>query len=208
MSYWSLFAWGGAALAVTAFFMKTMIPLRMVALASHLCFLIYGLATGSYYVLLAYGVTLPFNLWRLRQMQRLVSNVRNAADADLAVKWLQPFMKEQAFPAGQVIFRKGDTADQLYYIAKGKVRLPEIDQELSEGHIFGEIGFFSPDHKRSLSALSASGCLLYRIGASEFKQLYYQNPEFGFYIVQLISRRLQDDIERLRLSRAAPASPG
>jgi hypothetical protein len=45
---------------------------------------------------------------------------------------------------------------------------------------------------------------MYKIGASEFKQLYYQNSDFGFYIVQLIARRLSADIERLRVSRAAP----
>ena len=33
-----LFAWLGAALAVTAFFMKTMIPLRIAAMLGHICF--------------------------------------------------------------------------------------------------------------------------------------------------------------------------
>lgn len=200
----ALLAWIGAALAVSAFFMKTMIPLRVMALMSHVCFIIYGLFTGAYYTLLAYGVTLPFNVWRLMQMKRLVANVSSAADADLAVKWLQPFMKEQRVAAGQSLFIRGDLADHLYYIAKGRVRLPEINEELSEGHLLGEIGFFSPDQKRTLTAVCATDCVMYKIGASEFKQLYYQNPDFGFYIVQLIARRLSADIERLRVSRAAP----
>lgn len=196
----SLLAWAGAALAVTSFFMKTMIPLRMVAIAGHICFLIYGLYVGAYYALLAYGLTLPFNVWRLMQMKRLVSDVRSAADADLAVRWLHPFMKEQAFKDGQTIFTKGDQSDHLYFIAKGRVRLPEINEELAEGHLLGEIGFFSPDHRRTLTAQCVGDCSLYKIGASEFKQLYYQNPEFGFYIVQLIARRLSADIQRLEKS--------
>jgi CRP/FNR family cyclic AMP-dependent transcriptional regulator len=203
----ALFAWLGAALAVTAFFMKTMIPLRVVAMLGHICFLIYGLSSGAYYVLLAYGVTLPFNVWRLRQMQQLVSNVKTAADADLAVKWLHPFMKEQSYADGTTIFRKGDHADQLFFIAKGRVKLVEIGQELSEGHLFGEIGFFSPDQKRSLTAVCLGDCQLYRIGASDFKQLYYQNPEFGFYIVQLIARRLSADVERLQKGLPSPGTP-
>lgn len=196
-NYITLLAWLGAALAVTSFFMKTMIPLRIIALMGHICFLIYGLYAGAYYVLLAYGVTLPFNLWRLIEMKRLVSNVRSAADADLAVRWLHPFMKEQSFPSGQQLFAKGEQADHLYFIAKGRVRLAEIGEELGEGHLLGEVGFFAPDRKRTLTAECVSDCLLYKISESAFKQLYYQNPEFGYYIVQLIGRRLSADIERL-----------
>ncbi len=202
----SLLAWVGAALAVTSFFMKTMIPLRTVAIAGHLCFLAYGLLTGSYYVLLAYGVTLPFNIWRLVEMKRLVSNVKSAADVDLAVKWLHPFMKEQRFADGSVLFRKGDEADHLYYIAKGRVRLPEISEHIGEGQLLGEVGFFAPDRKRTLSAMADGDCLLYRISESAFKQLYYQNPEFGYYIVQLIGRRLSSDIDRLAKA-STPAGP-
>ncbi|MGE0700180.1 MAG: Crp/Fnr family transcriptional regulator [Hyphomicrobiaceae bacterium] len=206
--YISLLAWAGAALAVTSFFMKTMIPLRTVAIAGHLCFLAYGLLSGSYYVLLAYGVTLPFNIWRLVEMKQLVSNVKAAADADLAVKWLHPFMKEQPFKDGDRLFAKGDTADHLYFVAKGRVRLPEIDQVVPEGHLLGEVGFFAPDRKRTQSAVCEGECLLYRISESAFKQLYYQNPEFGYYVVQLIGRRLSADIERLSRSGGEGASRG
>lgn len=202
-SHISLLAWLGAALAVTSFFMKTMIPLRLVAIGGHLCFLVYGMYSGSYYVLLAYGVTLPFNIWRLLEMKRLVSNVRSAADADLAVKWLHPFMKEQRFENGTVLFRKGDHADHLFYVAKGRVRLAEIGEHLGEGQLLGEVGFFAPDRKRTLTAVAEGECLLFKISESAFKQLYYQNPEFGYYIVQLIGRRLSADIERL----ARPAAP-
>lgn len=200
----TLLPWIGAALAVTAFFMKTMIPLRIIALLSHVCFLGYGLLAGVYYVLLAYGVTFPFNIWRLIQMKRLVSNVKRAADGDLSVNWLHPFMKEQRFSNGDTIFSKGDEANQLYFISKGKVRLVEIAEELSEGHLLGEIGFFAPDRRRTLTASSIGDCVLHRISDGDFKQLYYQNPEFGFYVVQLIARRLSADIERMS-ARIGPA---
>lgn len=63
------------------------------------------------------------------------------------------------------------------------MRLVEIGTELAQGQLLGEIGFFAPGHKRTLTA-ECSACQLHRIGASNFRQLYYQNPEFGFYIVQ------------------------
>lgn len=204
MTWTPLLAWIGAALAVAAFFMKTMIPLRVVSLVAHVFFLAYGLFAGAYYVLLAYGVTFPFNVWRLQQMRRLVANVKQAAEGDLSVKWLLPFMKEQRHGDGHPVFIKGDAADQLYFITKGTVRLAEIGEELSEGHLLGEIGFFTPDGKRTLSAFCVGDCVLHSISASAFTQLYHQNPEFGFYVVRLIARRLTADIERLRAINQRP----
>ena len=46
--------------------------------------------------------------------------------------------------------------------------------------------------------MCAGDCVLHTISASAFTQLYYQNPEFGFYVVRLIARWLTADIERLR----------
>jgi CRP/FNR family transcriptional regulator, cyclic AMP receptor protein len=191
MTITTLFAWLGATLAITAFFMKTMIPLRVVSLFGHACFLVYGLLTGAYYVLLAYAVTFPFNIWRLHEMPRLVSTVKQAANSDLSVKWLQPFMKEQRFGDGHRVFIKGNAADHLSFITKGRVRLAEI-------------GFFSPDCKRSLTAICAGDCVLHTTSASAFSQLYYRNPEFGYYVVCLNARRLTAEIECLRDANRQP----
>jgi CRP/FNR family transcriptional regulator, cyclic AMP receptor protein len=46
---------------------------------------------------------------------------------------------------------------------------------------------------------------LLTIGYPQVKQLYYQNPQFGFYFLRLISQRLFKDIERLEKSAAANA---
>jgi len=47
---------------------------------------------------------------------------------------------------------------------------------------------------------------LLTIGYPQVKQLYYQNPEFGFYFLQLMSQRLFQDIARLERSLADASS--
>jgi CRP-like cAMP-binding protein len=36
-------------------------------------------------------------------------------------------------------------------------------------------------------------CSLLQISAEKVRELYYQNPDFGFFIVGLITRRLMED---------------
>jgi hypothetical protein len=49
------------------------------------------------------------------------------------------------------------------------------------------------------------------IDETTFKQLYYQNPAFGFEVVSLVAGRLMADVhrlqERLAASRSSPAAP-
>ena len=44
---------------------------------------------------------------------------------------------------------------------------------------------------------------LLQITYEQAKQLYYQNPQFGFYFIQLCTRRLFQDIARLESQLAA-----
>ena len=54
--------------------------------------------------------------------------------------------------------------------------------------MFGEIAFFSPERTpHGLSAVCGEDCVLLSIDQSTVRQLYYQNPGFGFEIVGLIA---------------------
>jgi hypothetical protein len=59
-------------LVFSTFYMKTMLPLRGVAIASNIAFMTYGLAGGIYPVLVLHVLLLPLNCLRLHQMQRLI----------------------------------------------------------------------------------------------------------------------------------------
>jgi hypothetical protein len=80
----------------------------------------------------------------------------------------------------------------------GRDRLVEPDIEIAPGQVIGERGLISPDNTRTLTFGCFEAGELLTINYSQDKQLYYQNPEFGFYFLQLTSRRLFKDIERLQ----------
>src|SRR6478672_11433940 len=136
-------------LVFCTFYMKTMIPLRCVAIASNVAFMSFGIAGRVYPVLVLHAVLLPLNCIRLRQMQLLIRRVREASQGDLSVEWLTPLMTHQTHEAGHVLFRIGEPANSMFLILKGSVRLVELDLTLGPGALLGEIGVFAPDNRRT-----------------------------------------------------------
>jgi CRP/FNR family cyclic AMP-dependent transcriptional regulator len=180
-------------------FVKTMIPLRWMAVGSNFGFMVYGALFPSLPMLVLHALLLPINSIRALEMMRLVRRVRRAAsDKTNAGFWLRPYMTRRRLKAGEVIFRKGDKADRLYLLAEGKIELVEIGATLTPGGIFGEIAFFHPDKVRTLTARCLEPCQLLSIDESGMRQLYYQNPEFGFQLIGLVAGRMHADVERLR----------
>ncbi len=191
-------------LVFCTFYMKTMIPLRAVAMASNVAFLAYGLLGGLYPVVALHAALLPLNAARLLQMRRLIRRVREATAGDLNMDWLMPFMSRRSFPRGHVLFRAGEPADVLYVVLHGSLRLPELDLSLGPGRLLGEIGVFSPHGRRTASAVCESDVELGFISAAKVQELYYQNPTFGFHLIQLVIGRLLENVERR--PAAAPRS--
>lgn len=196
-------------LVCVSFFMKTIIPLRMVAIASNIGFIIFGLMLRQWPVLVLHCALLPINIWRAIEMVRLTRRVRSAANhGDPTNIWLRPYMKRKRFAKGEVVFHKGDTASLIYYLAEGSIEFVEIGETLGPGHIFGEIAFFTPQRQRLLTARCAENCTVLYVGEETLQQLYYQNPEFGFYLVKLVAKRLASNVERLESKlEGAPPPP-
>jgi CRP-like cAMP-binding protein len=74
---------------------------------------------------------------------------------------------------------------------------------MEPGGLFGEIAFFAPDKRRTLTARCTTACTVLRIDEATFQQLYFQNPAFGFEIVTLVAGRLLADRSRLERQLAA-----
>ena len=180
----------GTALTIVATAMSTMIPLRIVALCASSAMLTYGLLTGSMPIVLMEAVQIPINAWRLFEMIRLVRDVEKAADGDLSLDWLKPFGTARRFKAGQTIFRKGDPAGEMFTIESGRFRIPEHGLEIGPGAVVGELGMLSPGNRRTGSLVCVEAGTALSVSYSDVKQLYYQNPEFGFYFLRLTSERL------------------
>lgn len=200
----------GVALTVTSSFVRTMVPLRWLAVCSSFGFLTYGVLHGSLVNLVLHAVLLPINLIRLREMRRLTRDVRAAAtSADTSGVWLKPYMKAARKKAGAILFRKGDVADRLYLLASGRVEFVEIGQSVGPGRVFGEIAFFAPHGRRTLTARCAEECAILSIDQETLRQIYYQNPSFGFELIGLVAGRLSADVARLeeQLARALAVTP-
>jgi CRP/FNR family transcriptional regulator, cyclic AMP receptor protein len=209
MAMWIVLAgWLASLLVFSAFFMKTMLPLRLTAIASNVGFITYallgldyGIFGRLYPILVLHSCLLPLNVVRLRQLNRLVEAVQGASNQE-AIQALIPYMKTRSYAAGDVIFRRGDSADTLYVLERGEVVFPETGKRVSAGAVFGEVGLFAPQGVRSLGAVCRNDCRLAEIGKEKALELYYQNPRFGMFLIRLVAGLLLQS----GVSAAAPSA--
>lgn len=197
MRWPELLGYAAALCTLATFSMRTMVPLRCLGIASNLLFIVYGYSLPAYPVLLLHLTLLPVNIARLRQMKLLIDRVRHASRGDGSMEWLKPFMSKSHIAAGEVLFRKGDPATEMYYVLTGRLRLREIDVAIEEGEVVGELGMLAPDHRRTFTVECSETADLLMITYDQVRELFFQNPSFGFYFLSLTSRRLFDNLERL-----------
>jgi hypothetical protein len=191
---------------IGAFAMRTMIPLRVGGIAASALFVAFGYLSRNYPVLILHLILLPLNGFRLYQMLQLSRQVIEASEGDLNIDWLKPFMSSRHVARGTVLFRKGDPASELFYIASGRFRIAETDAEMDAGSLVGELGFLTPDDTRTATLECAEEAVVLRISYDQMKQLYFQNPKFGFYLMRLASLRLIRDARRAMRLSPAPLS--
>jgi len=192
----------GVALTVVQYWMKTMIPLRVVGIVTNVLFLIYSGLASVWPTFVLNCIVLPLNLYRVHEMRELIRRTKRAARSDLDMTWLQPFMTRRRTKAGQVIFRKGDIAEAMYLVVSGHFKLEEINVQLQPGAVVGELGLLSPDGVRTQTLVSVDNGEVLSLAYEKFEELYFQNPEFGLGFLKLTSRRLFDNIARLEAELA------
>jgi len=196
-----------ASLTVFATFcMSTMMPLRYTAIASNVLFAAFGYFGHIYPVLILHAVLLPVNVIRLAQIKRLVRALGTSHSSNQFFNSLVPFMRERRLTAGQVLVRKGDPADRLYYLVEGELVIEELGKIVGPGSVVGEIGVFAPHQRRMATVRAKIDCSLYELAEDKAKELYFQDRSFGYAILQLIIARLLENQERstLKLDEARP----
>jgi CRP-like cAMP-binding protein len=130
-------------------------------------------------------------------MLNLVKKARLSAQGDLSMDWLRPFMTPRKFKKGEVLFHKGDVAKEMFYTVSGTFLVKEINVELPPGRIMGELGFIDPNNKRTGTVESLENSEVLTITYDRLLELYFQNPEFGYYFLRLTTERLMQNIGRL-----------
>jgi CRP/FNR family cyclic AMP-dependent transcriptional regulator len=183
---------------LATFCMSTMVPLRAIAIGSNVLFATFGALAHIYPVLVLHLILLPVNIARLIQILRLTRDISAIHALDLSVHSLLPFMSRRFVNAGEVLMRKGDKADRMYYLANGQMEVRELGKIVEPGAILGEIGIFARDQKRMATIVCVTDCELYEMSETKAKQLYVQDRSFGLAVLQLIIGRLLENMRRLQ----------
>jgi len=192
----NLFALIGAIFFVATLLTQTMVPLRVANMIGCAFFAVFGALTGAVTTFLLYLLMVPINAWRLRQMLQLVKMARSATEGDASMEWLKPFMTERKYKKGDVLFKRDDTADEMFLTMTGKFLVNEINVELPPGRLMGELGFLSPDNKRTATVTCLEDGHVLTITYEKLLEIYFQNPQFGYYFLVLTSQRLLDNLAR------------
>ena len=193
----NMFALVGAIFFVATLLMQRMVPLRVANMVGCTFFATSGALSGNVANFLLYLLLLPINAIRLRQMLKLVKEARDATQGDMSRTWLKPFMTERRYRKGDRLFKKGDRANEMLLTVTGRFLVTEIGVELPPGRIMGEFGFLSPNNRRTGTIECIEDGQVLTITYDRLLEIYFQNPQFGYYFLVLTSHRLLENNQRL-----------
>jgi hypothetical protein len=193
----NMFALVGAIFFVATLLMQTMVPLRVANMAGCTFFATSGALSGNVATFLLYLLLLPINAVRLHQMLKLVKKARNATQGDMSMEWLKPFMTGRRYRRGDTLFKKGDAAAEMFLTVTGKFLVKEIGVELPPGRLMGELGFLTLNNRRTGTVECLEDGQVLTITYERLLEIYFQNPQFGYYFLVLTSQRLLENISRL-----------
>jgi CRP/FNR family transcriptional regulator, cyclic AMP receptor protein len=110
----------------------------------------------------------------------------------------------RTWPAGTVLFSRGDPADYLIALETGRIKLSvgtAQGRELSLRHaeagaVLGEMGVLD-DEPRSADATTVIASSGYVIGKREFGRLLQAHPDMAAGVIRYLCRRLRDTTDQL-----------
>ena len=200
MQWIEAFGYLGALMTLATFSMKTMLHLRMVGIVANLAFITYGVLDHVYPVLMLHMTLLPLNVWRLWQLLQMTRQIKVISASRLSMEWLKPFSRRKDAQAGETLFRKGDAATEILFVLSGRFRAVEAEVVLEQGEVIGELGLIAKERKRTQTVVCEQAGSLLQINYDEVRQMYFQNPRFGFFFLELVAERLMRDANRMTLT--------
>ncbi|MFP2899186.1 Crp/Fnr family transcriptional regulator [Corallococcus sp. 4LFB] len=117
--------------------------------------------------------------------------------------------RSRTHPAGDFIFREGDTGQDMFILADGKVRIsksvPGIGEEalaiLEPGQYFGEMAVIE-DSPRSADAIAHTSCTVWVIERAKLDQLMFTDKDLAYVLlwtfVRTLSERLRETNEKIK----------
>ena len=114
------------------------------------------------------------------------------------------------FKEGEIVYRKGEMAQQMYVILSGKVRIyvgdePKGDwtEELMKGDFFGE-GSLLEAIARPATAVALEDSELIAINRGTFLRMIRQNPEVSIKMLQRMAQRNRELSEKFDTEGTKP----
>jgi CRP/FNR family transcriptional regulator, cyclic AMP receptor protein len=97
------------------------------------------------------------------------------------------------FPAGSVVFNKGDPAECMYVVQSGVIEMVIGDRVIETCGANEAIGFMSviDDAPRSSTARVKEACELSIIDRRKFRFMVDEVPNFALYIMGAMARRIR-----------------
>jgi CRP-like cAMP-binding protein len=99
----------------------------------------------------------------------------------------------RSYKAGEIVFREGDPATELFIIKEGRVDILSGNRLLDsiDGNgIFGEMALIDAA-PRSASAVAASDVTVVPVSEKQFLFLVSQTPFFALNLLKVLARRLR-----------------
>jgi len=97
------------------------------------------------------------------------------------------------FKAGEVIFREGDPAHELFIIQSGEIEIRlgnRVLETLPQYSIFGEMALIDSS-PRSATAVAVTDTKLVSVSEKQFLFLVSNTPYFALNVMRIMARRLR-----------------
>ncbi len=117
------------------------------------------------------------------------------------MSWFHIFLTQesQSFRRGDVIFARGESAENMYVVAEGEVEITfdgDRTEILGREAIFGEMALIDK-LPRSGTARAHTDCRVVAIPERRFIYLVHQTPYFALEVMRVLAKRLRDHDTRL-----------
>ena len=99
----------------------------------------------------------------------------------------------RAFRQGEIIFREGDPATEIYVIKSGKVDVSSGNRQLAtigENGIFGEMALID-NAPRSATVVAETDCIVVPVGEKQFLFMTSETPYFALSLMRVLVGRLR-----------------
>jgi len=101
--------------------------------------------------------------------------------------------EEVDLPAGRVLFRQGDTAQEMFIVVSGQVRIERDGAVLANsgpGDFFGEIALVAGG-PRTATATCVTSCRLLVLGRRDFHSLMDEFPGLKMRVLETLAKRVR-----------------